>query len=82
MAYTPKEHLLAQLWDGGFLIDKLKLWEATTSLADGVSRDRSGLHTEPLWCPGGFLACGACAAVDGIACYPAGKQLLCQVFVD
>ena len=42
-----------EMRDGSFQIDKLKLWEATASLADGISHPWSGLHMEPLWYPDG-----------------------------
>jgi hypothetical protein len=42
-----------EMRDGSFQINKLKLWEATASLADGISHHWSGLHMEPLWYPDG-----------------------------
>jgi hypothetical protein len=42
-----------EMSDGGFHIDKHKLWEATVSLTGGISHRWSGLHMEPLWYPDG-----------------------------
>ena len=44
-------HLFGEMRDGSFQIDKLKLWEATASLADGICHPWSGLHMEPIWYP-------------------------------
>ena len=40
-----------EMRDGSFQIDKLKLWEVTASLADGICHPWSGLHMEPIWYP-------------------------------
>jgi len=40
-----------EMRDGSFQIDKLKLWEATASLADGICHTWSRLHKEPIWYP-------------------------------
>jgi len=40
-----------EMRDGSFQIDKLKLWEVTASLADGICHRWSGLHMEPIWYP-------------------------------
>ena len=36
---------------GSFQIEKLKHWEATASLADGICHPWSELHMEPIWYP-------------------------------
>jgi hypothetical protein len=40
-----------EMRDGSFQIDKLKIWEATASHADGIYHPWSGLHMEPIWFP-------------------------------
>ena len=52
-----------EMRDGSFQIDKLKLWEATASLANGISHPWSGLHMEPLWYPDGVQSAMASVRV-------------------